>query len=182
MNIRAYESDGKMTISGQAIVYDKPSNLVAQNLREVIVKGALDNVDLTDLLLLRQHDSKAVMARVSNGTLDVSNLSTDGTFTATLPDTQAGKDLYEDVKSGLLPECSFGFLISPNGCRVDKSVTPNVCYVDRISLVAEISVVAKGAYSDTHVSVLQRAIDDSDTRDKVIRDRELNLRIRGLKA
>jgi len=144
-------------ISGRPIVYDSPTtihDLVGEYV-EVIKRGALDGADLSDVRLLVNHDdNKIPLARVPKTmTLSVDNEGL--TFRATLPDTEAGKEVYEAVRRGDLQGMSFAFTVPEGGDSYDPKT--NTRTITKIAKVYECSIVSYPAYESTYVSVESRS-------------------------
>ena len=92
---------------------------------------------------LHSHDPKQPLAKTGNRTLRLTETQIGLSFEATLPDTTAGRDMYEAVRTGLLSQMSVGFepgtldditvdVLSDDEVRVN---------IDRAS-VLEVSLVA----------------------------------------
>ena len=76
--------DNGMTVEGYAMLYDQPS--VPMPFVEYIDRGALDNVDLSKVLLLYGHDLNSVLARSDAENLQLRADDKGLWFRATLPD------------------------------------------------------------------------------------------------
>ena len=145
------------TISGYAIVFnDKSKNL--GNFQEIISPTALDNTDLSNTFLYRQHDENKVLASSKSGTLNLQITTRGLYFSATLPDTALGQDTYELIKRGDLSSMSFGFYVRKDS--FDMTQSPSVRTVLDIAALKEISVVNFPAYESSTVS--KRAEDMAD--------------------
>jgi HK97 family phage prohead protease len=142
--------DDSQTISGYAIMYDTESQPIGGEFVEVIEKRALDGVDTSNTYLLYQHNTEDVLASTKAGTLSLRNTDKGLYFTATLPDTQLGKDTYTLVKRGDLSGMSFGFTVKNDTWNVRSE--PAVRKVNSIDKLYELSVVTFPAYSETVVS------------------------------
>lgn len=71
-------------------------------------RGCFDNCDMSDIIMQYDHTGK-VMARTSNGSLIV-EVTDDGLFVAAdLGRTEAARDLYEDIKAGMVTKMSWRF-------------------------------------------------------------------------
>lgn len=71
-------------------------------------RGCFDNCDMSDIIMQYDHAGK-VMARTSNGSLIV-EVTDDGLFVAAdLGRTDAARDLYEDIKAGMVTKMSWRF-------------------------------------------------------------------------
>lgn len=162
IEIRANDSvateEKGFNIYGRPIVYDSPTKIndyPAGEFIEIISRGALDGADLTDVRLLVNHDNNKIpLARVPK-TMTLSVDREGLTFRATLPDTEAGKEVYEAVRRGDLSGMSFAFTVPDGGDSYDAKT--NTRTINKINKVYECSIVSYPAYKSTYVSVESRS-------------------------
>ncbi|AYP98290.1 phage major capsid protein [Limosilactobacillus fermentum] len=144
-----------MTVEGYAMLYDQPS--VPMPFVEYIDRGALDNVDLSKVLLLYGHDLNSVLARSDAENLQMRADDKGLWFRATLPDTTLGHDTYTNVANGNLKGCSVGFKIGD-----DKWLQGNdgnvIHHIRSFDQLIEISITPIPAYTETSVDV-QRSLE-----------------------
>lgn len=147
--------DNGMTVEGYAMLYDQPS--VPMPFVEYIDRGALDNVDLSKVLLLYGHDLNSVLARSDAENLQLRADDRGLWFRATLPDTTLGRDTYTNVANGNLKGCSVGFKIGD-----DKWLQGNdgqvIHHIRSFDQLIEISITPIPAYTETSVDV-QRSLE-----------------------
>lgn len=147
--------DNGMTVEGYAMLYDQPS--VPMPFVEYIDRGALDNVDLSKVLLLYGHDLNSVLARSDAENLQLRADDKGLWFRATLPDTTLGRDTYTNVANGNLKGCSVGFKIGD-----DKWLQGNdgkvIHHIRSFDQLIEISITPIPAYTETSVDV-QRSME-----------------------
>lgn len=147
--------DNGMTVEGYAMLYDQPS--VPMPFVEYIDRGALDNVDLSNVLLLYGHDLNSVLARSDAENLQMRADDKGLWFRATLPDTTLGHDTYTNVANGNLKGCSVGFKIGD-----DKWLQGNdgnvIHHIRSFDQLIEISITPIPAYTETSVDV-QRSLE-----------------------
>lgn len=147
--------DNGMTVEGYAMLYDHPS--VPMPFVEYIDRGALDNVDLSKVLLLYGHDLNSVLARSDAENLQLRADDKGLWFRATLPDTTLGRDTYTNVANGNLKGCSVGFKIGD-----DKWLQGNdgnvIHHIRSFDQLIEISITPIPAYTETSVDV-QRSLE-----------------------
>ncbi|MEK1297035.1 phage major capsid protein [Limosilactobacillus fermentum] len=147
--------DNGMTVEGYAMLYDQPS--VPMPFVEYIDRGALDNVDLSKVLLLYGHDLNSVLARSDAENLQLRADDKGLWFQATLPDTTLGRDTYTNVDNGNLKGCSVGFKIGD-----DKWLQGNdgnvIHHIRSFDQLIEISITPIPAYTETSVDV-QRSLE-----------------------
>lgn len=147
--------DNGMTVEGYAMLYDQPS--VPMPFVEYIDRGALDNVDLSKVLLLYGHDLNSVLVRSDAENLQLRADDKGLWFRATLPDTTLGRDTYTNVDNGNLKGCSVGFKIGD-----DKWLQGNdgnvIHHIRSFDQLIEISITPIPAYTETSVDV-QRSLE-----------------------
>lgn len=147
--------DNGMTVEGYAMLYDQPSTPMP--FVEYIDRGALDNVDLSKVLLLYGHDLNSVLARSDAENLQLRADDKGLWFQATLPDTTLGRDTYTNVANGNLKGCSVGFKIGD-----DKWLQGNdgnvIHHIRSFDQLIEISITPIPAYTETSVDV-QRSLE-----------------------
>lgn len=147
--------DNGMTVEGYAMLYDQPS--VPMPFVEYIDRGALDNVDLSKVLLLYGHDLNSVLARSDAENLQLRADDKGLWFRATLPNTTLGRDTYTNVANGNLKGCSVGFKIGD-----DKWLQGNdgqvIHHIRSFDQLIEISITPIPAYTETSVDV-QRSLE-----------------------
>ncbi|KZU46693.1 phage major capsid protein [Lactiplantibacillus plantarum] len=152
-DVQDEQGNTQHVISGEAVVFNQPSSPMP--FVEVISDQAFNGVDLSDVKLLYSHDFGNILARTDSGTLQL-DLNENGLdFTATLPDTQLGHDVYTDILNGNLKGMSFGFTIDDDSWSVENGV--QVHTVDQIGVIAEISITSLPAYTETSLMV-QRSL------------------------
>lgn len=152
--------DGKK-ISGYAIVFNKPSKPIPDgdsSFTEIIDPKALENTDLSDVVMLSNHDYSKPLATVKAGTL---KLNVDGKglhFEATLPNTTDGSDTFENVKAKNINSASFRFANASDQWSKDENgnITRTIT---NIGDIFEISSVTVPAYDDSSVEVAKRSFD-----------------------
>ncbi len=156
-------------IAGYAIVFSKPS--IDIGMIEYIEPQALNNVDLSKVLALYNHDFGNVLGRVDSGTLKLSVDETGLYFVLNIPDTTVGHDVYTNIKAGNLQGMSFGFSVAKNGDSVARQNGKVIRHVNNIDQINEISVVSVPAYEDTAVQVTRSA---EQKEDEVMNEQNVN--------
>ena len=154
--VRAEQSEQGSIITGRPIVYDSRTDLVWFD--EVIVKGALDNADLTDVRFLVNHDiSRIPLARSrrnnGNSTMQMT-VDDEGMSIRVLLDTENNSEaraLYSAVKRGDISGMSFMFSIKRQEWDDLDSEHPTRRILE-ISSVVEVSAVTFPAYESTEIS------------------------------
>ncbi|MGK4186501.1 phage major capsid protein [Pediococcus pentosaceus] len=152
--------DGKK-ISGYAIVFNKPSKPIPDgksSFTEIIDPKALENTDLSDVVMLSNHDYSKPLATVKAGTLKLDVDEKGLHFEATLPNTTDGSDTFENVKAGNIDSASFRFANASDQWSKDENgnITRTIT---NIGDIFEISSVTVPAYDDSSVEVAKRSFD-----------------------
>ena len=154
-----------MIIEGYAVVFDQPQTYTwgDETYTEIIRRGALDNADMRRVVMRYNHeDSVFALARVKNGSLQLTIDDYGLKMRGELIDTQSNRDAYKMVQAGLVEEASFAFTVAPNGdvwTYADdyKTVTREITAIET---VYDVSVVDTGFYEQT--SVYARAFEGVD--------------------
>ena len=154
------------TISGYAIVWNSPSKDLG-GFTEIVTPKALDGVDLSDVLMLNNHDYSQVLASVKAGTLTLETDDKGLHFTAQLPNTSFANDVYEEVQSGNVDSCSFGFDSDDDTDEWTKDDGGNITRtINQVKSLFDVSVVAVPAYDDTNVQVDTRSYEKFINQEK----------------
>ena len=115
--------------------------------REKFNKSSFDDTDLSDVIFLYDHTGK-VLARTSNGTLKL-KLDDVGLFVeADLSTSEAAKEMYREIKSGLVTRMSWSFKIGEY--HFDNN-TRTIIH-DKIKKVYDVSAVGIPANNDTEIN------------------------------
>lgn len=149
--LRATDTNGVKRLSGYAIRYGQPS-VDLGGFIEVCQAGMLTRTlrEQPDVLCLRDHVVSQLLGRTTASTLSLRDTPQGLQFDVTLPDTVIANDTYENVKTGNLSACSFGFSTrSDSWSQADEQVVRTLLDVD----LAEVSVTSFAAYPATSVNV-----------------------------
>lgn len=149
--VRDASNPDDKTISGYAVVFNQPSEDLGGFI-EYVDPHAFEGVDLSNVLLLFNHDFNNTLARVTANNLSLTVDDTGLRFEATLPNTQLGNDTYTNILNGNYQGCSFGFTISGDDWSEDDQGTP-IHTIYRIDELFEISICPLPAYTETSVNV-----------------------------
>ena len=162
MEIRSAENeeDGKI-VRGYASTFNEPYELYNDGqyiLREQVDPNAFNETDMADVIMQYNHEGK-VYARTSNGTLDVSIDDKGLAIRADLGGTEAGRELYEEIKGGYTTKMSFGFTVDEDKReqtenREDGTITV-LRTITKIRKVYDVSAVSIPANDGTSISVRQ---------------------------
>ena len=156
-NSSANNNSADKIISGYAIVFNEPSRDLG-GFTEIITPEALDGVDFDNVYMLNNHDYSQVLASVKAGTLELKTDDKGLYFKATMPNTSYANDVYEQIKSGNVDACSFGFDTDDDTDAWAKDDNGNVTRtISKVKDLFDVSVVAIPAYDDTNVNVDTRS-------------------------
>lgn len=147
------------TVEGYALLFNQPSKDLG-GFVEVIDPKALDNVDLSKVVMLDQHDYSKPLASVEAGTLKLDVDDKGLHFVAQLDDNVSyAKDTLNNVKNGNINSMSFRFDVDDGSDTWTQDDDQVVRTVNQIKDLFEVSTVTVPAYDDTNVNV-----DDTTTR------------------
>ena len=139
---------------GYATTFDVPYLLweyEGNKYYEVVDRHALDSADMSDVIMQFDHAGR-VFARLTNKTLGL-EIDDHGLFTfADLSKSNAARDMYGDISSGLITKMSWAFTIdSDNYDRATRTYT-----ILKVKKVFDVSAVSCPANSDTEISARSR--------------------------
>ena len=163
--------DKKMEIKGYAVVFDSPETY---DYTEVIDKHALDETDMTDVVLRYNHEETfMVLARTRNKSLNL-NVDDKGLFMeATLQDDiSQHRDIYNAIKSGLIDKQSFAFTVEEDSYDYDTDTRT----ITKIGKLFDVSVVDQPFYNATDVSVASSNDDFLERRNELRKEHEEKLK------
>lgn len=148
-------------IQGYALLFNSPSKDLG-GFVEVIDPAALDGVDLSNVIMLDQHDYSKPLASVKAGTLELTPDDKGLHFTATLDDSVSyANDAYQNVKSGNVDSMSFRFDIDDGGDEFTQDEDGKVTRtIKQVKDLFEVSTVTVPAYDDSNVQVDKRSYNE----------------------
>ena len=163
--IRKVDDEEKMHIEGKAVAFNSPETYGGET--EVISEHALDNADMSDVVLRYNHnDTNYTLARTRNHSLEL-EVREDGLyFSAELIPTTTNKDAYLMVKEGLLDKCSFAFTIDEE--EYDKK--QHLRTITKIGKLYDVALVDFPFYNDTMVEA--RSLDTRDDFIAQVREKQ----------
>jgi len=149
------------TIEGYALLFNSPSKDLG-GFVEVIDPKALDNVNLSNVIMLDQHDYSKPLASVKAGTLKLDVDDKGLHFVATLDDSVSyANDAYQNVKSGNVDSMSFRFDVDDNGDEFTQDDQGKVVRtIKQVKDLFEVSTVTIPAYDDSNVQVDKRSYNE----------------------
>lgn len=114
---------------------------------EVIDRHALDEADMSDVIMQYDHNGK-VLARQSNKTLIIEPNDKGLFVCADLSKSQASKELYEEINNGLVTRMSWAFTVAEESYNKDTRTRT----ILKVKKVYDVSAVSIPANQDTEIS------------------------------
>lgn len=142
-------------IGGCFAPYNKRSRLLPGGFFEVMSPTALRKslADGLDIVCRLEHDPRYLLATTESRTLEISDDPNAGaSYRALLPNTMAGRDAWELVRTNRLNHSSAGFMCLPGGDEWRREGTNLVRYLKSVRLV-EASPVSQPGYIETSTAV-----------------------------
>lgn len=147
IEVRAVDTESR-TVAGIPIVFNQITDLGW--FTEEIDRHALDQADLSDVILNFNHNDDVLLARTTNGSLNLDIRDTDVYMTGNIIDTTQGDDALKLVKSGLVNAMSFAFIIDDDGERWEHTADGREHRViTKIKKLFDTSLVVFPAYPQT---------------------------------
>jgi len=143
--LRAIGDDN--SVEGRAVVFNQEADLGWFD--EVIDEHALDEADMSDVVLNFNHDNSLLLAGTRNGSLTL-DLRNDGLYqTSKVINTTQGEDVMKLVRSGLISKMSFAFSIARGGEEWSERDGKEFRRITRIEKLYDVSLVTFPAYAQT---------------------------------
>ena len=147
----AEENAGDMTIEGIACVFDSETTLFEWDgieYKEKVDKNAFAEADISDVIFNYNHGGR-VYARTRNDSLHL-EVKEDGlhVLISLNPEDEGHKQLYRDIKNGLIDKMSYAYTVSEEAYDVDTHVRT----VLKIKKLYDVSAVDIPAYDSTSIS------------------------------
>lgn len=137
-------------VEGYATTFNSPYELYRigdKKYYEVIDRHALDNADMSDVIMQYDHTGR-IYARNSNNTL-LLNINDRGLLIAAdLSKTQLSRELYEDIKTEMINKMSWSFIVKKD--KYDKATRTRT--ILKVSKIYDVSAVSVPANDDTTIS------------------------------
>ena len=148
--------------------------------REQIDPHAFDDTDMSDVIMQYDHEGR-VYARQSNGTLELSVDEHGLKVRADLSRTEGARQLYEEIKSGMITQMSFAFTIAED----DYNKKTHLRTIKRIRKLYDVSAVSIPANPGTEISarsfaegvIEQERLERAEAEKRERKVKELKLRL-----
>lgn len=121
---------------------------------EQIDRNAFESADMRDIIMQYDHSGK-VFARISNGTLSVKTDDIGLFIRADLSKSQASRELYEEIKTGLITKMSWAFKMLEWSWDEEKRIFT----VSKVKKVFDVSAVSRPANEDSEINARSFVID-----------------------
>lgn len=161
LELRKLENDTEV-IEGYALKFDRWSDTLGwlYPFREKLEPGCLDDADTSNVVALFNHDQSQILGRTgANLDLEVDNIGLK--FRIKPTNTTLSNDLIENIRSGVINQCSFAFTIpdeeGAEEWRENEEAGIYERYVRKIDKLYDVSVVTTPAYPDTEAVVGARS-------------------------
>ena len=147
------------TVRGYATTFDDPYVLYEDKdmvLREIIAHDALNDADLSDVIMQYDHEGR-VFARTSNNTLTVEPDAHGLSMSADLGGTSIGRGLFEEIKGGYTTKMSWGFTVNRERDEWKSETAPDgrsleTRIIHSVRKVYDVSAVSLPANDATEIS------------------------------
>ena len=149
LEIRELDNNEKKII-GYAAVFGSLSNDLG-NFRELIDPNAFDGRTDDDVRFLINHDANLILGRTLSGTLSLSIDEKGLRYEATIPDTQAGRDLIVSMNRGDITQSSFAFTVEKDEWSQDNETM--IRTIKKVSRLYDVSAVTYPAYEEADVAL-----------------------------
>ena len=148
------EAEESRIVEGYATIFDEPYLLFDFGdyaVYEIVDRNAFAECDMSDVIMQYDHEGR-VFARISNGTLEVTP-DEKGLFVhADLSGTEAGRELFDEIKGGYTTKMSFGFCVAEDVREYKEShdtgrveVTRKITKISKLYDVSAVSIPANDA-------------------------------------
>lgn len=147
----SYVVEGYASTFGER--YEIWKDLDGNNMYEEIMPGAFDECDMSDVIFQFDHCGR-VFARNKNGTMTMTVDEHGLLVAADLGTTENARNMYEDIRAGLIDQMSFAFTIEDEA--YDKAT--RTYKVKKIGKLYDVSAVSIPANPGTEISAKRMAM------------------------
>lgn len=155
MQIEIVDTEEERIVEGYATTFNEPYHLYyfddeGHEVLEQVDRNAFRGADLSDVIMQYDHEGR-VFARLSNGTLELSEDEHGLKVRANLGGTALGRGLYEEIKGGYTNKMSFGFTVADASIE-DKPDGNYIRTIKRIRKLYDVSAVSYPQNDLTEIS------------------------------
>ena len=172
--------DEQYIVRGYASTFD--SYQLYDDMNERIEPTAFDGTDFSDVIMQYDHTGR-VYARNSNGTLRLGVDDRGLWVEADLSKTEGSRQLYEDIRTGMITQMSFAFTVGKD--HFDKVTRTRVIeHIDKCYDVSAVSIpanpftqISARSYYDGVIEQEREEIAKAEERDKKVKILKLMLEV-----
>lgn len=171
------ENKDSFIVEGYATTFGEPYDMGNGHF-EQIDPHALDKADLSDVIFQLNHEG-APLARLRNNTLKLQCDAHGLKVEADLSGCQAGRDVFEGIKNGLIDRMSWGFTVAEDGWEYDAATkTSTITKVQKVYDVSAVSIPANGG-TEIHARSYFDGVIEKECKEFALRmDRQQRARIK----
>jgi HK97 family phage prohead protease len=147
-SFRALDEQDSYIVEGYATTFDEPYDFGFDGAKECIARNALDGADMSDVIFQYDHEGR-VLARQRNNTLSVMCDEHGLYVRADLGGSEQGRQLYEEIRNGLVDRMSWAFIIDEGGWEYDRATRTST--ITKVAKVFDVSAVSIPANEDTEI-------------------------------
>lgn len=180
----------KYVVEGYATTFNEPYVLWEDRdgwqMIESIDAKAFENTDMSDVIMQYDHQGK-VYARNKNGTLQLEVDDHGLKIRADLSGTEAGRQLYEEIKGGYTDKMSFGFTVDGDVYTDDgESVHRTITSIRKLYDVSAVSIPANdateiSARSKSEGVIAEAKAERLEAEERAAEKERLQLRLRAMR-
>lgn len=161
LEVRSLEDGEAEVIEGYALKYEHWSDELGwyYPFREKLAQGCLDHADMSNVVALFNHDESQILGR-SGVNVELLSDNIGLHFRIAPNNSTLAKDVLENVRSGIISQCSFAFTVPDEDGAEDWQETEAGTYertINKIDKLYDVSLVTTPAYPDTEVVVGTRS-------------------------
>ena len=147
IQLRSAEEKESREVEGIAAVFNQATDLGW--FTEEIDCNAFEGCDMSDVVLNFNHDNNFVLARTTNGSLQLEITDEGLRQMSTIIDTTTGEDVLKMVRSGLINKMSFAFTIAEDEWVDHFGAEKDHRIIKKIDRLYDVSLVTFPAYNQT---------------------------------
>ncbi len=164
MRARDEPKEGEMIVEGYATTFNEPYELYRDGkytVMEQVDPHAFDGCDMADVIMQFDHAGR-VYARTRNGSLNVEPDEHGLKITADLSRTESARQLYDEIRAGMIDRMSFGFVVDQDEQTrkedMDSGSVTVLRTITRMRKLYDVSAVSIPANDQTQIAA--RALSD----------------------
>ncbi|MBP1044852.1 HK97 family phage prohead protease [Enterococcus sp. BWM-S5] len=166
-------------IEGYALKFNRMSELLGGWFREKIAPEALKDTDISNVTALFNHEESKILGR-SGINLEIEIDAIGLRFRVKPTKTSYSADLLENIRQGIVNQCSFAFTVSSDPEseeweQTDKDGAEYIRTIRRINKIYDVSIVTTPAYSDTEAVIGSRSRDQVEQLERKKLNTEIEL-------